>query len=281
MAKLNRPGFLVWVVPLIWLNPPSEAADRAGAAAAHAASPAASRTRPSKSRPFHVSGVWVLSDTFMDKQDGKEVAAPGRASEGSGAVLPMYLQSPVLKGEYEAQRKKNEELIRKGTPVDDSGAMCLPQGMPDFWGGPYAFEFLQTDTQLNISQEWNEQTRRIYLDGRAHPKDYDPSFNGHSIGRWEGGVLVVDTIGIRAETGVQGAHHSDALHIIERIRQTAPDRLEVEMTAYDPKAFQQPWVAIYPLHHKPGMEIQEYSCEENNRNQVDENGVTRATISSK
>jgi len=94
-------------------------------------------------------------------------------------------------------------------------------------------------------------------------------------------VLVVDTIGIRAETKVNGAHHSDALHIVERIRQSAPDALEVEMTAYDPKAFQQPWVAIYPLRHKPDMELQEYSCEENNRNQVDENGVTHATIAPK
>jgi len=217
----------------------------------------------------------------MDRQDGKDVAAPGRASEESDAALPMYLQAPVFKGEYEAERKKIEALSRKGTPVEDSGAMCLPQGMPAFWGGPYAFEILQTDKQINISQEWNEQTRRIYIDGRPHPKDYDPSFNGHSIGHWEGRVLVVDTIGIRAETKVAGAHHSDALHIVERIRQSAPDALEVEMTAYDPKAFQQPWVAIYPLRHKPDMELQEYSCEENNRNQVDEHGVTHATIAPK
>jgi hypothetical protein len=258
---------------------------------ASAQSSAAKPTTPSKAtthqvvvkrQPFYLSGVWVIADSFMDKQDGTSVAAPGRLSEANPDQIAMMLQLPVLKGDYEKRRLQAHALMAQGKPVDDTGALCLPQGMPAFWIGPYAFEILQTDKQINISQEWNEQTRRIYIDGRTHPRDYDPSYNGHSIGHWQGDELLIDTVGIREDTKIGAeSHHSDAIHIVERIKKTAPDLIRVEMTVYDPKAFMQPWVAVYRLRHKPGMEMQEYSCEDNNRNTVDANGVTQAVIAPK
>ena len=225
------------------------------------------------------NGVWVIAGDFMDKQDGTEVAAPGRFDPAEQASLAANL--PAYQGKYLEDYRASQKAIAAGKPVEDRGAMCLPQGMPAFWEGPYAFEIVQTRGQINISQEWNEQTRRIYLDERRQPADVQPTYNGHSIGHWEGAALVVDTIGIREDThmtGDAGGKHSDAIHITERLRSEGPDRLEVVMTVEDPKAFSRPWVETVHLHRKHGMEMMEYVCEENNRNPVSPGGVTEAIL---
>jgi hypothetical protein len=239
---------------------------------------AATSEGPPAKRPDW-NGVWVIADSFMDKQDGTEVAAPGRFDPAEQASLAANV--PAYKGQYLQNYRASQQAIAAGKPIDDRGAKCLPQGMPAFWEGPYAFEILQTPAQLNISQEWNEQTRRIYLNERKQPADLDPTYNGHSIGRWEGNTLSVDTVGIRADThitGDAGGHHSDAIHITERFRSEGPDRLKVEMSVADPKAFSRPWVEVIHLHRKHGMEMMEYVCEENNRNPVSPSGVTGTTL---
>ena len=113
-----------------------------------------------------------------------------------------------------------------------------------------------------------EQTRRIYLDERKQPApdDLNPSYNGHSIGHWEGNVLVVDTVGMRADTPIllgvvaPSGPHSDAMHISERFQSEGPDLLKIVMTVDDPKAFSKPWVDVVHLHRRHGMEVMEYTC---------------------
>jgi len=230
------------------------------------------------------NGVWVIADSFMDKQDGASVAAPGRfdPSQTRSANLPLF------KGDYLKKVLEQQNAQRDGRPVQDRGAQCLPQGMPSFWGGPYAFEIVQTDKQINVYQEWNEQTRRLYLDGRPHPSAdvLDPSYNGHSIGTWQAGVLHVDTVAIRADTqlrsgvGSVGGNHSEDLHITERFTSEGKDRLKVEETIEDDKALEKPWLLVIHLHRKQNMQVAEYVCEENNRNPVGDDGVTRTTLKS-
>ena len=85
--------------------------------------------------------------------------------------------------------------------------------------------------------------RRIYVDGRGHPTSLQPTWMGHSIGRYEGDALVVDTIGIRDGRWLdeQGHPHSDALHLVERIRRMSEDSLEFEVTITDPTAYKNSW----------------------------------------
>jgi len=68
--------------------------------------------------------------------------------------------------------------------------------------------------------------KSIWMDGNIQGSD--PTYNGHSIGRWEGDTLVIDTIGIKETTWVDhvGLPHSDALHLVERIRRVDHDHLE-------------------------------------------------------
>jgi hypothetical protein len=88
------------------------------------------------------------------------------------------------------------------------------------------------------------QTRRIYTDGREHPgPDLQwPRVMGHSVGKWEGQTLVIDTVWTKE--GIydrSGAPHSDQLHLLERITKTDPETLTVAMTVEDPVMFTRPW----------------------------------------
>ena len=73
--------------------------------------------------------------------------------------------------------------------------------------------------------------RRIYLDGRPHPKDFDPSYVGHSIGHWEGDTLVVDTIGFKPQAILlqEGVPHGEDARVEERYRMVAGKYLETQI----------------------------------------------------
>jgi hypothetical protein len=75
---------------------------------------------------------------------------------------------------------------------------CLPHGMPSWMLMTHnAFEWLTTPGRVTMLGEVDgNRMRRIYTDGRPHPEDPDPTLHGHSIGHWEGDVLVVDTTAI-------------------------------------------------------------------------------------
>jgi len=115
--------------------------------------------------------------------------------------------------------------------------------------------------------------RLIFTDGRPHPdpKKLDPSFWGHSIGRWDGDTLVVDVVGLTEDSWVGGGGavgrnmytsvHSDQLHVVERWKREA-DVLTSEVTVEDPVAFTKPWV-IAPRrvrHAGPDDVMYEATC---------------------
>ena len=85
--------------------------------------------------------------------------------------------------------------------------------------------------------------RQIFTDGRALPKDPQPSWLGYSVGKWEGDTFVVDTIGINDKTWMDnaGRPHSDALHTTERYRRRDFGTMDVTLTIDDPKAYTRPW----------------------------------------
>ena len=187
---------------------------------------------------------------------------------------PGVPENPPFTPEYAEKYRKTTEAARAGHPVADPTSSCLPPGMPRIMTMSYPMEILMTPGQVTIIAEWSSQVRRVFTDGRGHPAadDLDPTFNGHSIGHWEGkgkdATLVIDTVGIRADTGfdASGIEHSDQIHVVERMRQTSPDMLEDEITVIDPKAFVHPWVVTKKYKRGgPGAKIMEYVCEENNR----------------
>ena len=90
---------------------------------------------------------------------------------------------------------------------------------------------------------------------------------GDSIGHWEGDTLIVDTVGLNDKTWLDqvGHPHSEALHIIERIRRPDHDTLVDDMTIEDSVAYTKSFTAQQVYKLKPGWEVQEYVCTENNK----------------
>jgi hypothetical protein len=114
--------------------------------------------------------------------------------------------------------------------------------------------------------------RRIYL-GRKHTEDPDPSYQGESIGHWEGDTLVVDTIGFIPNSVIMpGLGHTDDMRIEERIRRVTPDRLEIARTITDPKVFAEPFKTNMVFKRHADWDIKEYICAQNNRDSADEEG---------
>src|SRR5258706_10265785 len=108
--------------------------------------------------------------------------------------------------------------------------LCTP-------GGP--FKLSQTPGRVLMMSETGITPREIGTDGRGHPADLDSTWMGNSIGHWEADTLVVDTIGLNDKTWLDtaGDPHSDALHIMERIRRVDHDTPENNLTFYDPQTY--------------------------------------------
>ena len=151
-------------------------------------------------------GVWVFSRP-----------APGRRHPERPALKGQYLK------DYEAWREAVKTNGWRGRPTRAPTAR-LP-GMPGIMGvGQYPMEFLFTPGRVTTHHEAWMQWRNIYTDGRGHPDDLEATFEGDSIGHWEGGTLVVDTIGIKEAAPLgQGMKHGPKMHIRERIH-LAPKR---------------------------------------------------------
>ena len=179
-------------------------------------------------------------------------------------------QLPPYNAEYRHRYDLAMEARNRGERVADPTSRCLPQGMPRFMVASYPLEILQTRGQVTIIAEWSSQVRRIFTDGRGHPPadEIDITFNGHSIGRWEGQTLVVDTVGIRGDTSFDASPltHSDQMTVSERIFLKDPKTLVAEITVTDPGAFTAPWKVVRSYRRGgPDARIMEYVCEENNR----------------
>ncbi len=115
--------------------------------------------------------------------------------------------------------------------------------------------------------------RRIFTDGRKHPDDPDPTFQGHSIGHWEGDTLVVDTVAfIPTSLIAPGVGHSDGMHIIEKIHRISNDVMEIATTIQDPKVLTEPWTTIKRYKRHTEYDIAEYICTQNNRDSADSKG---------
>jgi hypothetical protein len=186
------------------------------------------------------------------------------------------LLTPVAAAAYKARQEAD---ARNEEPATDS-ANCVPPGMPTVMFQPYDIEFLFTPGRVTIIQEAYMQVRRVFTDGRDHPAKVDPTFNGHSIGHWEGDTLVIDTVGLGHDRplGFGFLNHGPQLHVIERIRLTAPEALEDQMTLTDPDMLTKPWHPVYTFARHREWDQLEFICEENNRNQIDNTGKVSSGV---
>jgi hypothetical protein len=150
---------------------------------------------------------------------------------------------------------------------------CKPAGGPGFFNAP-GFEIVDVPDErrvylLNIAgpHSW----RVIYTDGRPHPTGaaLKPSFFGHSVGRWEGDTLVIDTVGFNEKQWLAGSYPTtDRLHLVERISRPNLKTLIYEATLDDPGAYTAPWTVQWQINEKTASswiedgEVFEYICQD-------------------
>jgi hypothetical protein len=211
-------------------------------------------------------------------------AAPTAADWAAIARLPdwsgVWSPAPLVKGgpgftEPPAWTPKAAARVARMRAAEEAGRPqniyidCLPEGMPSFnLMTLNAVEFLFTPGRVTLLGEFDgNRLRRIWTDGRPHPADADPTFNGHSIGHWEEDTLVVDTVAIRPETFIPlgqaiGVPNNGDAHVVERIRLTGPDTLEIATEVTAPHVLTRPWRTIRSWTRKRDrkFDIVEASC---------------------
>jgi hypothetical protein len=190
----------------------------------------------------------------------------GQANALKKHCLGVRIQRPDLAAAIPAPKRCTLSNFgvdfREGKPT----AHCLPTGVTTSAGRG---KFVQTPVLLVILAEFPGDTRQVFLDGRPHPNQMEPTWIGHSIGQWEGDTLVVDTAGFNDKSWLglisNPYPHTEMLHVVERYRRPDLGHLELEMTVEDPGALKKPWIVKRTAILDPTDEIMENICSENEK----------------
>jgi hypothetical protein len=157
--------------------------------------------------------------------------------------------------------------MRRADQGADPNVHCMPRGAPRIWTDDYYKRVYQTPDRLVILTERNMQYRQIFLDGRPLLKDPNPTWNGYSVGKWDGDTLVIETTGFRDDLWLDanGNPLTEQGKLTEKIRRPNFGTLEVEMTIDDPKAYTAPWTVTIKQPLILDSELIDYYCLENEK----------------
>jgi hypothetical protein len=191
-----------------------------------------------------------------------------------GGELPLTADGKTA---YEA----NIGGLKDGSIKDVARKYCVADGLPRLLASPYPFEILQAPPgQITMVHELNHQIRAIAMDKPLpSPKDMAtlPLYNGHSVGHFEGEVLVVQSAGFNGGTFLDatGAPHTDELKTTERVRKTSPTELEDVITIHDPDYYGKDWQARFVYALRNDVRLEDYVCGEKHRDLSAVKGVRR------
>jgi hypothetical protein len=196
--------------------------------------------------------------------------------QGGGPINDISQGLP--KGETLPLLSSARTILESRLSKDDPQANCLPSGVPRI--APYPWRIVQTPTHIFFLFEANIHSyRQIFMDGRKHPADPDPTWYGHSIGRFEGGnTLVVDTVGFNDKFwfDFKGHPHTERLHIVERYTRKDYNTIVNQITIDDPGAYARPFTVTFTAElATAGDELMEYICAENNQDVEHLHGPTQ------
>ena len=163
-----------------------------------------------------------------------------------------------------AQTLFNERVANDAR--DDPTSNCIVGGVPRSDFVPYPFKILEQPGLVVILYEAIHSYRQIFTDGRALPKDPNPSWFGYSVGRWEGDAFVVQSLGFNDNVWLDNAGRpaTSSLRVTERFVRRDFGRMDIEITIDDPKTYTRPWNVTQPLDFQADNELIEYICDENN-----------------
>jgi len=244
----------------------------AGAASVSAQTNSAARLRALAQLPDW-SGIWQADSSFRTFDAGNPASA---ASSGAprDVVADTFAAQARDHAPYNSvwEAKYQRMLNGDNKSLPDSNTRYCAAGVPRLMASPFQFEISvqPQETMLIFTQR---EVRHIYTDGRSHPPADDlwPMLWGDSIGHWEHLTLVIDTVSLKDDVWLDpsGATLSASAHIVERLHQIGPERLQDDITIEDPVALTAPWKVkrTYRKIHDFNRMIDEV-CSENDRNPI-------------
>ena len=223
-----------------------------------------SATSAATSQP-DLSGIWQAVNTAHWNVEGhtaKKMPVTGVIGAYGGMLAGT---SVVVGGEipYRADALAAREVNQADWANLDPAAKCYMPGIPRQTYMPAPFQILQTDSEIFIAYEWGSNSRSIFMDrpGTSAPL---PSWMGYSLGRWEGGTLIVDVTSQMTDTwfDAAGNYHSGSLHVEERYRMIDENHIEYQALITDPEVFTEPWTIRMPLYRRieEDARLLEYKC---------------------
>ena len=200
--------------------------------------------------PFDLTGNW-----FIDVTENPNAWRFG----------PPY---PKLTAAAQVHFDASQVAAKEGKVYRDDIGQCWPAGLPLIMTRYWPMAMIQIPTAIYMVSGFMNSLRIVYLDGRSHtdPDIIVRTFNGESIGRWEGDTLVVDTVGFRGDhhwmdQGGASIPAGEQLHIVERIRLINDrNQLEIEYTMTDPEYWEGEWKSTKRFNRVNDEDIQEVSC---------------------
>jgi len=203
------------------------------------------------------SGVWFPNSAGRQVQRAYPIDPEARR-QYDPKVTPE--PAPAVNKEAEAKFKRSRpygECVLPSTP----GTLLQENSLT------WPIQFVQTKDRIVMMIEYPMDFRIIHTDGRPHPKDPDPTFNGDSVAHWEGDTLVVDTIAIDERApNFGGWYHSPKEHVIERYTRPSKNYIVQQITIEDPLVLTKPWVSAprkWSLSVVPDDDLEEFFCTTN------------------
>jgi len=217
--------------------------------------------RPNFGPPPGELGIWLPGDGLGIRNQLAIESNDPRVANAFPGLKPKLSEVP-----FQPWAREVYEYRRNGF---EPHTRCEPSGEARQFLTPYGVEFVDfPDLKRMFIMDVGgpHSFRTIFMDGRSHPKDLEPSYYGHSIGHWEGNTLVVDSVGYNEKFWFDryGSPHTEKLHLIERFTRNDMNTMKYEITVDDPGAYTATWKSAFFLRWTPGLELFEYVCQESN-----------------
>jgi hypothetical protein len=218
------------------------------------------------------TGIWTGTGTLFEQRGGR----------GTPNGNPDARDFPPYRPEWEAAYVKFLNEVVKPGKFSDPLSLGYPGGMIRMMSPARGLQFVLRPEQVWIVYE-RPDVRYIYTDGRPFPPKDElwPTFEGYSIGHWEGDTLVIETRSIRGGIPLDrtGACLSDEAGVVERIRKADERTLQSDITIDDPIALTGPWKVTrrYSKRREDYPRMENVSSLENQRNPVI-NGETKILL---
>ena len=171
-------------------------------------------------------------------------------------------QTPEGQKRTAARRAINGFDSYETRPAQERCIVWTHEG-PPMMPPPYndILRIMQMPGYVLVYRELSTAPRIIPMDGRPHPPSQVRNWAGHSVGRWEGDTLIVDTTNFNDKAAVQGG--GPDLHVIERFTRVSADSIMYRVTLEDPGTWTRPWSIEIPMLSTDGR-LYEYACHEGN-----------------